>query len=113
MSPVIGADVPEQLMERIDDHKPDGRSRSAAMRRMIRSHLDRIEPDPPLIRLGNSLRALSAACLLLWIASQLPTIDLILYIGMISLFGSLTIRFYHGPPLRATLEDQMNRMRGG
>lgn len=40
MSDVIGASVPDDLRERIDNERADGESRSAALRRLTRQALD-------------------------------------------------------------------------
>jgi hypothetical protein len=45
MSPTVGADVSEDLRERIDEYREDNESRSAAVRRLLRAGLDAEEAD--------------------------------------------------------------------
>jgi hypothetical protein len=40
MSPVISADVPDDLAEQVEEEQGDDESRSAAVRRLVRSGLD-------------------------------------------------------------------------
>jgi hypothetical protein len=112
MSPTIGADVPEKLQERIDQQQVGDESRSATVRRLLRRRLDRIEPEPRLVRVGYALRGVSAACLFLWIASHLPTVDAVLYVGLVCLILSLTIRVYHGPPLITSIRRWAESLKG-
>jgi len=54
MSPVIGADVSDDLKERVDDAREEGENRSAAVRRLLRDGLEAQEdgghgPRPDVI----------------------------------------------------------------
>ena len=46
MSPTIGADVSEDLKREVDEHREEGESRSAAVRRLVRDGLD-VDDRPP------------------------------------------------------------------
>ena len=46
MGITIGADVPEELRDRIDAYREDGESRSAAVERLIRAGLEAESADP-------------------------------------------------------------------
>jgi hypothetical protein len=41
MCPTLGADVPQDLLDRVDAEREEGESRSAATRRLVRDALDR------------------------------------------------------------------------
>lgn len=70
MSKVISADVSDDLAERIEEEQEDGESRSATVRRLVRSGLD---PQPSSIRsLPNRRILILAGVLLILIATTPP-----------------------------------------
>jgi hypothetical protein len=46
MGITIGADVPEELRDRVDEYRDDGESRSAAVERLIRAGLEAEGAEP-------------------------------------------------------------------
>lgn len=70
MSKVISADVSDDLAERIEEEQEEGESRSATVRRLVRSGLD---PQPAGIsNLPNRRILIVAGVLLLLIATTPP-----------------------------------------
>jgi hypothetical protein len=70
MSKVISADVSEDLAERIEEEQEEGESRSATVRRLVRSGLD---PQPSGIgNLPNRRIMIVAGVLLLLIGATPP-----------------------------------------
>lgn len=90
MSKVISADVSDDLAERIEEEQEEGESRSATVRRLIRSGL---APQPSGIRNLPKRRVMILASVLLLLITTTPPTQLRLPLGIaaigLSLLGGL------------------------
>lgn len=78
MSKVISADVSDDLAERIEEEQEEGESRSATVRRLVRSGLD---PQPAGIRNLPTRRILIVVGILLILIGTTPPEPLRLALG--------------------------------
>lgn len=98
MSPVISADVPDELKERIEDtreQKGDGQeSRSKVVNRLLRAGLE-VQDLPPGIYMPTTYLAAASGLLMAAIAFDWLTVTLTDTAGYVGLFVFAAAVLYH------------------